>query len=146
MAKTTYRQADPADALSLLRLLTLMHKEGAPCSLNQVKMADTIEDVLRRGFVIVAEAKGDIVGSAAVQKKTYWYSDDVFYSDVWTFVHPAYRKSRIQIKMINTLKQCAEEDNLPLTVEVFGLNDTSRKNKLVGKLMQPAGEIFVWGF
>lgn len=89
------RIAHQADEPALYAILIDLYKDnflGFAKSDNRVW--DTIQHCCRGGGGVAAviEADGRIVASTGIVFSSMWYSDDPYLSELWLFVHPAYRK------------------------------------------------------
>lgn len=60
--------------------------------IDPVKSVNEISRVVRDqtyGFALVAEIKGEIVGSIGLVAPDFWYGNGTFFTDRWFFTYPA---------------------------------------------------------
>lgn len=139
------RAAVSADIPGVFRLLQEMHRELPMMSVDDPKALAFIEHLLETGFILVAEADGKIVGSIGIGPQQWWFSDDWFLADYWTFVSKDSRRSQIAPEMLTRIKEFADKAGMPLMMGIFSLEQVKRKNKLYRKHFKPMGEVFFHG-
>jgi hypothetical protein len=86
--------AGEAELARIMELLELMHAEVGKASLNRTKVKGVIGECLDSGMICVALDGGAIVGVLGLALSSPWYSDDPCLKEAFTFVHPAFRRSR----------------------------------------------------
>lgn len=140
----TIRAAPAADMPALQDLLRAMHAEVGIGRLDEAKAAGMIHHVLTNGAVFVADLDGVIVGSIGLTADSWWYSQDRFLTDVWTFVHPDARKTRAAALLIGEARGMAKRIGAPLVLGLFNRVEIDRKAQFYQRLgLEPVG---VWFF
>lgn len=118
------RKATPEDADAFVDLI-----------LNWDGITYIRPDAVRRHFLkhwrmaLVAEKDGKLIGSIGLAKDCFWWCDVEYLGDVWYFVHPQYRASRVGLNLLNAAKRSAEKAMLPLIMGVVHGGDIQRKDK-----------------
>ncbi|QCG94968.1 GNAT family N-acetyltransferase [Azospirillum sp. TSA2s] len=140
----TIRDATDVDLPALIGLLRVMHAEVGIGRLDEPKAVGMISHVLTSGAVFVAELDGAIVGSVGLTADSWWYSQDRFLTDVWTFVHPDARKTRAAALLIGEARAMAKRLGAPLVLGLFNRVEIDRKAQFYQRLgLEPVG---VWFF
>jgi GNAT superfamily N-acetyltransferase len=97
-------------------------------------------------LVLAAFVDGVAVGSIGLHKTTPWYSDTPYLTDGWLYVLPDHRQSAIGVTLIEEAKRFAKEQHLPLVLNIFNMEDTEIKIKLLRrKGFKLIGGTFVFG-
>lgn len=122
-----YRVATAADAGAIMDLLRDMHAENGIASLDEQKVRARIDELLRSGWIILAEVDGALAGSIALQFQSFWYSSDIHIRDNWFFVRKGYRRSSIALRLKRTGEDMARRQNVPFAIGLFGKQDINRK-------------------
>jgi len=76
---------------------------------------------------VAKDETGKIVGSIGLGKTTPWYSEKPYLSDGWLYVLPEHRKSYIGSSLIKLAKEFAQEQQLPLMISLFNIDDVTNK-------------------
>ncbi len=140
------RVARPQDAAAILDLLLEGHSSDWPFfSVNRDKALGEISRLIEEGIVLVAEQDSMVIGSISFDVHEWWFSDDVFLCEVWTFVRPESRQSKAAETLLRRARALAEEAETPLVVGIFSPHQAERKNKLFRRFFKPVGEIFAHG-
>ena len=139
----TYEAAVAEDIDGICELLHVMHAENGIGGLNPVKTLQAVADVIDAGVVLIALDGERIVGSVGLQHGTWWYSDDLYVGDLWTFVHPEYRRSKIAPRLVKRAREYARGLGLPLLMAVLTPHQPERAEKLLLRQMQPIGRTFM---
>ncbi len=107
-----------------------MGKLGANQGHNLAKGALWVTKCMEHGaWVAIEEDK--IIGSIGVYKTTPWYSDVEYYTDGWFYVLPEYRNSRVGSSLLGMARIYCEEQDKPLVVSIFNMDDTENKIKIL---------------
>ncbi len=147
--KASLRLATIEDAPAIYKLLQAMHaerletKEKGVASFSPRKVAWEIDDLIKDHVVMVAESKGEIVGSVGLRVVAPWYSEDTWFADRWMYVRQDARGSRIAEDMLRKAKKVARRAGFPLGMGVQSTRDTARKNALFRRHMTAIGEMFI---
>lgn len=137
------RVATPADFPGVLALLTEMAAETAMAPPAWGKIGEKLSKLLAEGGVIVADNGTDIVGSTGLERSSWWYSDDEFLADRWTFVTRSARHGLTAAKLIKFARDYARMQGMKLAMGVWTTEDTARKNTLFRRYLRPVGEMFM---
>ena len=130
----------------ILWLLLAMYEETGKCAINVEKVNTRIATLIATGWVIIAvDDEDEIVGSIGLGIYSEWYSKEELLADYWTFVHPKARNTRAFVLMIRAVTELADKLKMPFVTAVKAEKDTDRKNKLFGRYLNPAGQIFEYG-
>ena len=146
MIRATYRIAQEKDLEAVYDVLKEMHEEVGMSTWAVEKSLRQIVNLLEEGVIFLAEISGRIVGTVGLGPSQWWYSEDFFLTDYWTFVRKGYRRSAIANELLKQAKEFAQRVNLPIAVAVLSPTDVPRKNALFKRHFTPVGEIFVEGF
>ena len=144
MSAVTYRLATSADRDALRAMLLDMRSEMGIGSLNRDKGFAVLDKVIAGGLAIVAEIDNAIVGSIGLFIGDWWYSDDQFVGDYWTYVDPVARNSFIALRMIEVAKTIARGLGLPLVMSVINPIDGIKVSRLYRRRLTLIGETFLW--
>ena len=129
-------------------LCRLLHQENGLFSMDE----DRVREILRRGF----DKQGGIVGVIGEPTKIeaticlilaqMWYSADWLLEELFSYVHPAHRKSSNAKYLLDYAKRCSDEIHLPLLIGIISNTRTEAKVELYRrKLAKPRGAFFVYG-
>ena len=146
MIKATYRIAQEKDLEEVFEVLREMHEEVGLSSLSVEKTVHQIVTLFNEGVIFLAVISGRIVGTMGIGPAQWWYSDDFYLTDYWTFVRKGYRRSMIASDLLQQAKDFAQKIEFPIAVAVLSPTDVPRKNALFRRHFTPVGEIFVEGF
>ena len=121
-----------------------MHAENGLGALNMEKALGVITDVFRNGIVLVAEDDGKPIGTVGAKINSWWYSDDEYVSDYWTFVVPVARKTTAAIRLISALRETAKAMKLPLVTGPVTPIEPEEKCRFYRRLgLRPIGGLFM---
>lgn len=138
------RPATEGDIPALKRLLKEMHAEVGIGKFDEERFSNTIQSVCTNSIAIVAEIDGELVGSIGISVDKWWYSNDSFLADVWTFVHPSARNTRAAALMISEARAMAKRLNAPLVLGIFNRVEIERKAKFYARQgLTPMGAWFM---
>lgn len=94
------------------------------------KSSDEIHRVVfdrKYGFALLAEIKGEIVGSIGLVGPEWWYNHDNFFTDRWFFVYPVLHHRGIAAALEAQARATIPEE-IPLIIN----GKLKRRNKSVG--------------
>lgn len=137
------RVATLSDFPGVLALLMEMADETAMALANWDKVGAKLSKLLSESNVIVADKDGRIVGSVGLEHTSWWYSDEGYLADRWTFVTKSERKGLTAARLIKFARNYANAQGLPLAMGVWTKDDTARKNSLFRRYLRPIGEMFM---
>ena len=136
--------ATPADLPEVCDLLRVMHAENGIGKVHEAKALGVITSRINEGGCVLSRNKGKLVGSVAVYKSTWWYSEEVALFDQWFFVHPAHRTEGHAVRLIAALKQACRDSGMPLVFSVGSPIDALSKLKFFKKHLTPFGGSFLF--
>tara|TARA_R110000868_G_scaffold295629_2_gene555944 strand:- start:1809 stop:2249 length:441 start_codon:yes stop_codon:yes gene_type:complete len=139
------RRATPSDVTKVFNLLKQMHSETemkvSPISTK--KLLDAINSAIHDGVVLLAEAKGKLVGSIGGMLNSDWWSDEEYLSDMWFYVSPKHRNSIIAIKLVKSFIKIAKEVNIAVKLGHVYSGDIERKDNFFKRLgLTKAGSLY----
>lgn len=85
--------------------------------------------VVDEGAVWVTEDDHGITGSIAIVPKRLWWTDFDYFSDGWLYVDPNKRGSRAAIMLIDAAVDHAEDNGMPLRIDVTHNEDLEMKDR-----------------
>jgi len=144
---TTIRRAEDGDVADVYMLLVdEMYPETGIVPLDRAKATAYILETFAKGYVFVAEDKGEIIGSIGLMVgDPFWYSAQRALYDRWTFVKKGHRGKAFDL-LIRAAHDMAQNGSIPYVTAVQTVNETDRKNQLFRRRgMTPIGEVFVKG-
>lgn len=132
--KLTIRIARPSDIEPILNLLADYHTDahaGFPAMKREIARKVVTAHI---GSTLVAALDGRIVGVTALKRDGWWWTDEEFMADVYTYAQKEYRKYGVGMRLIRAAKAYASACGLPLIMAVISGTDVERKDKLYGRL------------
>lgn len=133
------------DLPQVFDLLKVMHAENGVGRVNEAKALGVISQRINDGGCMITRHKaGHLVGTVAVYRSTWWYSDETALFDQWFFVHPEHRNEGHAVRLIAALKQAARNTGIPLVFSVGTTVDALSKLKFFKKHMTPFGGSFIF--
>ena len=138
--KVEFRLATFEDVPEIYELLLAMHEEVGLATLAPLKVLQTIEAVLANGFVMLATKGEQVIGAVGLDVREWWYSNDSYLGDRWTFVHPDHRSPTTAPRLLAKALEVADKTGLPVVMGVLSPHDVERKNKLFRRHLTPVGE------
>lgn len=146
------RLAVATDEAALFALAMMQHKEMGIFSYNQQKVIDCIKLCTARqgGIIYVIEEGNHVVASLCLVFSSEWYSDDIFLSERWNFVHPNYRRSNYGRLLLEQAKWTCERfkaigQNIPVVIGIATLDRTESKVRLYARHLPCVGAVFMYG-
>ena len=85
-----------------------------------------------------------MVASSGLVPGQWWYSDQTYLGDLWTYVHPDVRRGRVADELIELNKAVADRFRATLCLAVSTTRDTARKDALYRRHMTPFGQSFIY--
>lgn len=139
----TYLKAVSEDGEALFAMLRDMHAEGGFLPLDEKKARAQMDAVIRDGLVMVARDGKTIVGSIGIAPSEHWYSSAPVWADFWTYVRPAWRKSRLAPELLSFVTDYVKRQGITLFMAVTSPHETDRKENLFARHLRPVGRIFM---
>jgi len=136
--------ATPDDLPEICELLRAMHAENGVGQVNDKKALGVITQRINDGGCMICRQHGRLVGSVAIYKDTWWYSDEKVFFDQWFFVHPEFRAFGHATRLLAALKQACRNTGVPLVLHVGTPIDALSKLKFFKKHLTPFGGSFVF--
>jgi GNAT superfamily N-acetyltransferase len=136
--------ATAPDLEGVCDLLRVMHQENGVGRVNEAKALGVISSRIEEGGCLVSRQNGVIVGSIAVYRSNWWYSDEVAFFDQWFFVHPKHRTEGHASRLIAAMKQAARNTGVPFVLQVGTTIDALSKLRFFKKHMTPFGGAFIY--
>lgn len=125
-------------------LLRVMYAENGVGRVNEQKALGAITQRISEGGCLISKQHDRVVGSVAIYRSTWWYSDQVAFFDQWFFVHPDHRTQGHAVRLIAGLKQACRDTGIPLVFQVGTTVDTLSKLKFFKKHLTPFGGSFIF--
>jgi hypothetical protein len=149
----TVRVAGREDVPGLWHLLELEAKEHALASVDWDKVRRVMELGLRRdgnviGIIDAPGKPGELAATVGINLMQPWYSEEWCCEEIWSFVHPDYRKasSNYASMLIDFAKWWAEALEVPLFMGVISTQRTLGKVRLYARQIQFIGGMFLHNF
>lgn len=149
---TVVRKALPGEYESIMMLCRQLHRENGIFSLNEEKVARIIEAALttderrQRGILGVIGHINELDGMMLLQVSQYYYSDDYFLEEMFSFVPPRARKSHNGKKLLQWAIKMQETLAIPLMIGIVSTHRTEAKVRLYRRsLGVEAGAFFLHG-
>lgn len=136
--------ATPSDLSEVVDLLRVMHAENGVGRVNETKALGVITKRIEAGGCMLARSHGRLVGSVAIYKDNWWYSDELAFFDQWFFVHPEHRSEGHAVRLLAALKQACRNTGVPLVLHVGTTVDALSKLKFFKKHLTPFGGSFLF--
>lgn len=132
------------DLTEVCDLLRVMHAENGVGRVNEAKALGVISQRIADGGCMISRQRGVVVGSVAIYRDTWWYSDETVFFDQWFFVHPEHRNEGHAVRLIAALKQACRSSGVPLVLSVGTTIDALSKLKFFKKHLTPFGGAFLY--
>jgi GNAT superfamily N-acetyltransferase len=98
------------------------------------------------GAWVVEDDDGNVLGTLGVHRTAPWYSDEEYLADGWFYVLPEYRKTGVGKMLLDTAVDFAKQQNLPLIIGVFNMDDTAKKVEIMNRMgLKLIGGLFAAG-
>ena len=128
------------DFKAVLRLLidhfVKEHQMGSLSANNKFSLEKVVSEIaiaIGCKTWIVEDLTGGIIGSLGLKLTQPWYSTQSYYGDLWFYVLPEWRNSRVGQALIKEVKQFASGIDSPVLLGIYNMDDTERKLKLLQK-------------
>jgi GNAT superfamily N-acetyltransferase len=141
------RRAVEADLPQLVTLGRMLHKENALTGwAEDLVMEAGRQAIAGDGAVIgVIGPIGRLEGMIHLVVTRHWYSHDAHMEELYSYVHPNYRRSDNAKLLIEFAKTAAEKTGVPLLIGILSNQRTEQKIRLYQRrLGKPAGAYFLW--
>ncbi len=148
------RKAELTDIFEITNILMdEMYNEVGIGEPSRSKVLDYITTIQKDGIIYVAESSEirqdgrglELAGMIGAHITNWWWSDQDFLSEDFTFVRKRFRKGRLALKLMNKLDTHAKKLKMPLVTGVFNDVQHDRKNKLFSKIYKHFGYIYLGG-
>lgn len=136
--------ATRADLPEVCDLLRVMHAENGVGRVNETKALGVISQRIEEGGCMITRSHGKLVGSVAIYRDTWWYSDEIAFFDQWFFVHPEHRTEGHAARLIGALKTACRNTRTPLVLQVGTTVEALSKLKFFKKHLTPFGGAFIF--
>ena len=123
-------------------------KVGVSC--NKLFIEDTLRQIISHGHIViksVSDSDNKIVGVLALGECDFWWSDDDLVTNVIFFVAPKWRNIKHYLALLNTAKDLCREHNIPLVLDITGVDEVGRKELLMSKFSSKTRKIgitYIW--
>ena len=147
------RKAELVDIFEITNILIdEMYSEVGIGEPVRSKVLDYITFLQKDGIIYLLESKIvkkngglEIAGMIGAHITQWWWSNQDFLSEDFTFVRKKFRKGRLALKLMGKLDAYAKKLNMPLVTGVFNDVQHERKNKLFSKIYKHFGYIYLGG-
>ena len=148
------RQAQLADIFEITNILIEeMYTEVGIGQPIRAKVLDHITFLHNDGIIYVVETNiikkdgmgKELAGMTGAHVTQWWWSDQDFLSEDFTFVRKKFRKGTLALKLMKKLDAHAKKLKMPLVTVVFNDVEHERKNKLFSKIYKHFGYIYLGG-
>lgn len=139
------RIATPDDADDVMALLRLMHGENGRGPLNEAKVRATVDRgaARQRAIIGLIGEPGLPQASIGLFIGSYWYTEAEHLADLWTFVHPGYRRGAHARNMLEWAKSVSDQLGVPLGMGIMSIDRVWEKVELYKRrLGDPVGVAF----
>ncbi len=136
--------ARPEDEDAVYAHLLELHRENGLFTISEHKVRNFIRLATEQkgGLIGIIRGETDMEGSAGAIIESTWYSDDLHLSERWVFVHPDYRRQNHASRLVDFLKWCDGQLNLPLLAGIMSTNRTEAKERLYQRKLTRLGGFF----
>lgn len=140
------RIATEVDEPEIYNLLMLQHRECGLFNFSDRKVRSVMQAGTRQqgGIVGVVNGPKGIEATIGLTITQPWYSDDWHLSELWNFVHPAYRKEGHGIKLVNFSKWCSDNMTIPLFILAIANKKTEAKVRMYKRMVPITGSMFLY--
>jgi len=147
MTGPSVRIADASDEDEIMALCRLLHEENGLFDMDEEKVRNTLRMAFakRGGMCGVIGEPGEIEGVIYLLLSQFWYSQDWHLEELFSFVHPDFRRSRNSDFLVEKAKEWATSLGLPLVIGIVSNDRVLPKVRLYRKrLGNPSGAFFVF--
>jgi GNAT superfamily N-acetyltransferase len=140
--------ADQSMAESITDVLLEGRDEGFVFPPNRDTILEYVKDIMNKnggliGVIYDGENK-EVEAVIGLRLDKFWFSDQWFLCDVFTFVHPEHRRSTRAKCLLAFAKNCAKKMNIPLLMGIMSNIRTEAKARLYERQFDRAGSYFVY--
>lgn len=143
------RCALPDEEEQIMDLCRRLHQENGLFTLHEGRVRDIIRMATSKkgGFLgVIGEPGEKIEGIICMIISLFWYSEDWHLEELFSYVHPDFRKSTNAKNLISFAKRCSDELKIPLVIGVISNDRTEQKVRLYQRQFDKAnGAFFVYG-
>lgn len=140
------RFAERGDYDALMHLCMCLHEENGWFDMSVDRVRKTLMSHYARdgGIIGVIGPVGKIEGAIVMRMAQMWYSDQWLLEEMFSFVHPEFRRSTNAKSLIEFAKSCAVDIGVPLLIGIISNERTEAKVGLYKRqLGKPVGAYFV---
>lgn len=145
------RLARPSDEDQLYHLLMMLHAENGIFKVNPRKVRDGIQvGTLGQGGLIYVNDGLEVVATLGMVFASDWYTDDVYLSERWNYVHPDHRRSDYANMLLEQAKWSSDylsrgKEKVPLQVGICSNRRTEAKVRFYARQLPCIGAFFMYG-
>ena len=146
---TRVRIAAPFEEGAIMGMCRELHAENGIFKLSENKVRHILGRAFNRegGILGVIGAPDHLEAMIYIQMSSMWYTDDSCLEELYTYVRPAFRRSRNAVDLLHFSKWSAETTGLPLFIGVISNEQTERKVQLYQRqFSRPAGCFFLFNY
>lgn len=138
--------AQPSMAEEITDVLLEGRDEGFVFPPDREIVLEFVKDIMNKNGGLLGVIVGDsgIEGIIGVKLDKFWFSDQWYLFDLFTFVHPEFRRSTRAKCLLAFAKKCAKEMQLPLVMGIMSNIRTEAKSRLYERQFDRAGNYFVY--
>lgn len=128
-------------------LVKYLYNENALFPMSEEKVRSHIRSTLQpmTGACGIIEGPNGIEASIGMTIGSPWYSNEWYLDEIWTYVHPDYRKSDRAKRLIDFAKWVSTNVKIPVVVGIVTRKRLEPKIRLFQRQMQQVGAWFVYG-
>lgn len=151
------KRATQEDEEPLFAFLCSLHDENGMAPMSEPKVRAMIERGTRNqgGIIGLIEGPKGIEASVGLILGCWWYTDKYHLEEMWTYVHPNYRKNNCTgdshaKRLIEFAKWCSDEmsrsagERIPLLMGILTKKRLEPKMRLYQRQSSQAGALFAW--
>lgn len=121
------RRATPLDTVNLVRLLKECWDELREIQVSRVDdyyAISHVNETVQKGFVLVADVSGRLVGSIAVRpcREEWSRPTDWYLNEVWWYTTPRFRDRGVALQLLLEAEKLSDDKQLPLYMCLNSLN------------------------
>ena len=123
-------------------------KVGVSC--NKLFIEDAIRQIIVHGNIVVKSVSNKdnkIIGVLALGECDFWWSEDDIVTNVIFYVAPKWRNIKHYLTLLGAAKDLCREYNVPLVLDITGVDEVGRKDLLISKFSPKAckiGVTYMW--
>lgn len=128
-------------------LVKYLYAENALFDMSPERVRSSIRTALSpvSGVCGIIEGDGGIEASIGLIAAHPWYSDEWYLDEIWTYVHPDFRKSDRAKRLIEFAKWISTNIKTPLVMGIVTRKRLQAKVRLFQRQMPQVGAWFVYG-